>query len=60
MHKKHTKKSKSYNSNKNAIDIENNKKFEEKSESNRWISALKQDPVTDEQSHVQTNYRQLR
>lgn len=27
---------------------------------NQWTSALKQDPVTDEQSHVQTDYRQLK
>lgn len=27
---------------------------------NSWISAMKQDPSTDEQSHVQLNYRQYK
>ena len=59
MHKKHKNKIKN-KSNKNAIDLENKKEFKERYEDNKWISALKQDPVTDEQSHVQTDYRQLK
>ena len=59
MHKNHKNKIKN-KSNKNAIDLENKKEFKERYEDNTWISALKQDPVTDEQSHVQTDYRQLR
>ena len=57
MHKKHIKNSKN---NKNEIDLENKKEFKDRPEDNKWNSALKQDPVTDEQSHVQTDYRQLR
>lgn len=57
MHKKHIKNSKN---NKNEIDLENKKEFKERPEDNKWNSALKQDPVTDEQSHVQTDYRQLK
>ncbi len=35
--------------------------FEKKSaENNSWISAMHQDPSTDEQSHVQLNYRQYK
>ena len=35
--------------------------FEKKSEMNNiLISAMKQDPSTDEQSHVQLNYRQYK
>ena len=59
MHKKHKQNSKNKN-NKSSIDLENKKEFKERYEDNKWISALKQDPVTDEQSHVQTDYRQLR
>ncbi|WP_455543903.1 hypothetical protein [Intestinibacter sp.] len=35
--------------------------FEKKSEvNNSWVSAMRQDPSTDEQSHVQVNYRQFK
>lgn len=59
MHKKHKQNSKNKN-NKSAIDLENKKEFEERYKDNKWVSAFKQDPVTDEQSHVQTDYRQLK
>ena len=35
--------------------------FEKKSEvNNSWVSAMHQDPSTDEQSHVQVHYRQYK
>ena len=35
--------------------------FEKKSEvNNSWVSAMHEDPSTDEQSHVQLNYRQYK
>lgn len=43
------------------IDIMTKKKHHKKdSINNKWISSLKQDPVTDEQSHVQLNYKQFK
>lgn len=43
------------------IKYHEHKNFENNSEvNNSWISAMKQDPSTDEQSHVQLNYRQYK
>ena len=55
MHKKSTEKSKNHKRTIKKAEIKHKTATD-----NQWTSALKQDPVTDQQAHVQTDYRQLK